>query len=128
MTRKALTLAVAALLLWPAAAWAQVQAVSPPNTRFFSSLSDVPLMRGLSEVPARDADFDKPEGRIVETSAVAGKGIEGTAIAAFYDTVLPQLGWTRTGEGVFIRQNEILTLKIGHENGFAVARFLVAPR
>ena len=127
MTRTARIFAAAALaacLLWPAGVFAQV----PAETQFFSTMSDVPLMDGLTEVPARDAAFDKPEGRIVESSAVADPGVDEKTIAAFYDATLPQLGWTQSGAGMFTRQGEILTLKIDRENGVAVARFLVAPQ
>jgi hypothetical protein len=120
--------ALAACLLWPAGVLAQV----PAQTQFFSTMSDVPLMDGLTEVPARDAAFDKPEGRIVESSAVADPGVDEQAIGAFYDATLPQLGWTRTGPGIFTRPGnnggETLTLKTGRENGTAVARFLIAPQ
>jgi hypothetical protein len=122
--RKILVLTLAAALLWPGAAMAQATA----NTQFFSNMSDVPLMQGLTEVPARDSAFDKPEGRIVESSAVAAGGLDAAAISAFYAATLPQLGWAPSGDNAFTRQGEILTLKTARENGVLVARFLIAPQ
>ncbi len=96
------------------------------ETRFFTTPNDMPLMPGLTELPARGLAFDKPEGRIAEASA-AGKSTPAS-IARFYREVLPQLGWTQAGNGVYTRQGEQLTMTTAVENGLGTVRFTIAPR
>ena len=109
------------LLLLAAPAQAQ-----QAETRFFTMPNDMPLMPGLAELPSRGLAFDKPEGRIAEASA-AGK-VMPDSIARFYGDVLPQLGWTQAGKGVYTRQGEKLTMVTATENGLGTVRFTIAPR
>src|SRR5690606_32279159 len=111
------------VLVLPTAPVAQEPVESPG---FFNDLQDVPLMPGLSEMLDRSLVFDKPEGRIVETTASADTAPE--AIRAFYERTLPQLGWTQVTRESFIRQDEELTMQVAREGGFSVVRFLVEPR
>ncbi len=101
-------------------------AMAQTETRFFSVPNDMPLMPGLSELPARATAFDKPEGRIAEASA-AGR-ISAVEIKKFYETLLPQLGWKRGGGDFYVRQDEQLAMRTGTENGMGVVRFSIAPR
>lgn len=96
------------------------------EVRFFSELSDIPLMPGLYELTEKTVIFDKPEGRIVESSAVSET--ENTInIKEFYDSSLPQLGWIRQGDS-YVRGDEILNLAVGAESGVSVLKITVSPR
>lgn len=102
------------------------------NSRFLSALSDIPLMPGLYELAEETVIFDKPEGRIVESSA-ASETKNINEIKDFYDSALPQLGWTRgtpslEGDLVYFRQDETLRLRIGVRSGVNVIEFMVFPR
>ncbi len=117
-----LTLVLASL---PALAQASFQG----ETRFFTILSDVPMMPGMNEVPGRDMEFDKPEGRIAESTALAQKpDIDGAAVQDFYDRTLPQLGWVKTGPGLFTRQNEQMSVQTSLEQARTRVRLTVSPR
>lgn len=107
-------LAVFALLSGPATA----------ADRFLSHFDDLPLPAGLTEQP-NSVLFEADGGRIIETSA-EGK-VEAAAIRRFYDQSLPQLGWTKSGEGRYVRENESLTIVAGEENGNTIVRFSLAP-
>ena len=92
--------------------------------RYLSHFDDLPLPAGLTEQPD-SVLFEADGGRIIETSA-EGK-VEAAAIRRFYDQSLPQLGWTKSGEGRYVRENESLTIVAGEENGNTIVRFSLAP-
>jgi hypothetical protein len=118
----------AILILMLASLPASAQASFPGETRFFTILSDVPVMPGMNEVPGRDMEFDKPEGRIAESTALAQKtDINGAQVQDFYDRSLPQLGWVKTGPGLFTRQNEQMTVQTSLEQARTRVRLTVSP-
>ncbi len=80
---------------------------SPP--RFVPGLTDVPAMPGLAAAESEPLIFDKPGGRIVQT--LLSGSVPRKAVLAFYDQTLPQLGWRRTAERVFVREGEELRLE-----------------
>lgn len=96
-------------------------------TRFFSAIQDMPVMPGLVELPDQGVMFDKPEGRIVESVAAIQSGSR-EAIRAYYDSVLPQLGWTRLDIDKYMRENEDLQLGFETNEGRQFLRIMVAPR
>lgn len=99
--------------------------------RFFSELSDIPLMPGLFELAEDAVVFDKPEGRIVESAAVS-ETENMNEIREFYDSALPQLGWVRVpapeGAAAYIRQDEALRLRLETRQGVNVVKLMVSPR
>lgn len=96
------------------------------ETRFFSSLEDVPLAPGLVEIPDQTIAFDKPEGRIVEQVARVGL-VSEPSVKAYYESALPQLGWRRTGPLAFARDKESLRLSFESADGARFLRIGVAP-
>ncbi len=93
---------------------------------FFSSLEDIPLMPGLSELPAQGMVFDKPEGRIVEALALTG-GIPHQDILVYYGGTLPQLGWGRVNDSRFFREGEVLEISFSRLAEGDVVRIMVRP-
>jgi hypothetical protein len=93
---------------------------------FLGGVEDLPLMAGLSEVPEARVVFDKPGGRIVEAFAVGEVG--AAEVAAFYGAALPQLGWTRVGEGAFEREGERLAIDVAGDGGGVTVRFSISPQ
>ena len=104
---------------------------------FLRFVEDLPLAPGLVEDQDTITIFDKPNGRIVETSA---SGAQSTAsVVDFYRQTLPQLGWVpiasvaatkitaRTIRLRFSRAREALSLVVGKENGVVVVRYAIAP-
>jgi hypothetical protein len=97
------------------------------ETRFFSLLSDVPLMPGLYEVTKDSMSFDKPEGRIVEATA-ASETQNTNQIRAFYDSTLPQLGWVNKGPNSYARDSEILTLRLETSGSLNIVHLSLSPK
>ncbi|MBT6087728.1 MAG: hypothetical protein HOH22_18580 [Rhodospirillaceae bacterium] len=102
------------LLAWALASTAA--AVTTPSAmaqtaRFLSVIDDLPLMEGLNEDGDAAISFDSPTGRIVE--AFASGPVAADVIAAFYAETLPQLGWRRTSDQLFSRDDEVLKVEIG---------------
>jgi hypothetical protein len=95
--------------------------------KFFRELSDVPLMPGMFELDGSGMVFDKPEGRIVQAAA-AGQGVSEAQIRRFYDQALPQFGWEKSGEAIFMRNNEKLQLDVPVQNGQPVLQITIEPR
>jgi hypothetical protein len=100
-------------------------AATPP--RFFSSMQDVPLVAGLSELADQTVTFDKPEGRIIESVAEIESG-SFDSVKKSYDEALPQLGWNRIAENSYARENEFLHLNFETYDGRNFVRVLVRPR
>lgn len=96
------------------------------TTRFFSSLPDMPLMEGLTELEDQTIIFDKPEGRIVESVALMDHQSPGDVLQYYKDT-LPQLGWARIGDQVYKREQEFLTLTAEAGQGGHFLRLRIAP-
>jgi hypothetical protein len=78
------------------------------NTAYSAVIEDLPLMPGMTEMTDTAIVFDKPGGRLVETSARTDK--KAADVLQFYATALPALGWTASGNGVYTRDLETLTV------------------
>jgi hypothetical protein len=76
---------------------------------FVSDIEDLPLMPGLTEAADGGMVFDTAAGRIVE--AYASGAVTRAQVVEFYAATLPQLGWTRSAETVFRREDETLVLE-----------------
>ncbi len=90
-----------------------VLAAAPAHaTDFLKAIDDVPLVKGLTEMP-EPIVFESDQGRVVRTSAEGQ--VDGALISSFYSASLPALGWKPvTGvEGLaFERENERLTIGV----------------
>ena len=104
------------------------------QAHFFESLYDVPIMKGLEEIPELSLSFDKPDGRISQAGAYA-KNLKKENILAFYDISLDQMGWKHAGIGVYTRKIEKLEISIeemqekaqGKQEGVFFIKFLLKP-
>lgn len=94
---------------------------------FVAGIADLPLMPGLRELPGEGLLFDKPGGRIIEAYA-EGENLARQAVIDFYHQTLPQLGWQRQGNLVFVREAEELKLTLSEEGRRVIVRFDIAPR
>ncbi len=94
---------------------------------FFKNIADVPLMPGLQELDEESLIFDKPEGRIVESTAT-GNTLDPAALWSFYDHLLPSFGWIKTGPGIYVRDGEQLKIEPKQEAGAWQVHVRVTPR
>lgn len=108
-------------------------ALAADSGPFVPGFTDVPVMPGLATAESEPLVFDKPGGRIVQ--AVLSGEVPRQAVLAFYDQTLPQLGWRRTADRVFVREGEELRLEFpkpaGQGTGQKAAtavRFTLTPR
>jgi hypothetical protein len=93
---------------------------------FVAGTEDLPLMPGLDPVRDSGVVFDKPQGRIVEAQA---KGrMTRAAVRSFYETTLPELGWTADGPQSWRREGERLRLDIKGRDGDLRVGFTLSPR
>jgi len=97
-------------------------AQDPAN--FVSVIDDLPLMEPLTEV-GDGIQFSTAQGRIAE--ATAQGRVSQSAVLAFYETTLPQLGWTKVGVGHFMREGETLELVFEPKDNGLRVRFALAP-
>ena len=77
---------------------------------FFESIEDLPLAPGLIEVVEEGVQFDSPVGRIVTAVAVGDARLD--SVRAFYRKALPSLGWLLAPGGTYLRDGEVLTLRL----------------
>ena len=96
------------------------------DVAFFTSLEDVPLMPGLTEIPDETVSFDKPEGRIIESSAMM-QGVNRQQVSLYYKVSLPQFGWGEVQENVFYRGQEYLELSFFRRGDVDYVRIMVRP-
>ena len=92
---------------------------------FLIAIEEVPLMAGLTEEKTPALDFDKPDGRLVETYAYGEVTVEHAA--AFYRAVLPEFGWHIIDGLVFSREGEMLRIDFIPEGRSLVVRFVLSP-
>lgn len=90
-----------------------VLAAAPAHaTDFLKAIDDVPLVKGLTEMP-EPIVFESDQGRVVRTSAEGQ--VDGARISSFYTASLPALGWKPVAgaDGLaFERENERLNIGI----------------
>ena len=94
--------------------------------RFFSEISDLPVMPGLSAVRGVGVVFVKPEGRIV--TILAKGNVARSAVLDYYGAALPQLGWTAAGPGRFRREGELLRLEFVDQPAGVAVKFALSPQ
>lgn len=119
--RHTLLYSLLAFLLFLAPTRAQAE------TAFFDAIQDMPLMEGLIELPDQTIMFDKPQGRIIETTALIEKGTQDEVIA-YYNATLPQLGWTKTTPLAFTRDGEHLQFRFQTLKEEKFFSLIVTPR
>jgi len=93
---------------------------------YSSVIEDLPLMPYMSENNDESIIFDKPDGRIIESIAIVNSTME--KINKFYKNNLPPLGWKYISNSKFIRDNEILTIKITTEKNYQRILFILTPK
>jgi len=93
---------------------------------FFEALYDVPIMNGLEEVKEQAMLFDKPGGRIASVVA-ASKTVTANQITTFYDEALPQLGWKKTAQNQYVRDEDKLVLELVKRPPLTVVHFTLSP-
>ncbi len=104
-----------------------VPGLAADPVRFMQTIEDLPLMPGLDEDAASGINFDSPGGRIVEVYAVGR--VTAAEVTAFYQEVLPQLGWRGDAGGLYIRDAESLRIEAisAEPSGPLSVRFRVQP-
>lgn len=117
-------------LLMVCMAWAgHVRAGESLTGDYIPGLDDVPLAPGLVAEAEPAIQFDKPEGRLVETSATGRQSVAG--INDFYTNTLPQMGWhqDKNHPGRYVRDREMLDVAaIARRDGQSVVTFRLAPK
>ena len=93
--------------------------------RFVDGFEDLPLMPSLTLIPEAAMAFDTVGGRIIVAAAEGQTTMD--AVRAFYAATLPQLGWQRTGDDQWQREDEELTLEALDSRDGLVVRFQLTP-
>ena len=105
----------------PPIAFAQDETAS-----FLAAIEEVPLMAGLTEEETPALDFDKPDGRLVETYAYGEVGAQEAT--DFYRAVMPEFGGQNIDGLVFTREGEMLRIELIPEEHALVVRFVLSPK
>tara|TARA_A100001015_G_scaffold253653_1_gene293979 strand:+ start:1105 stop:1479 length:375 start_codon:yes stop_codon:yes gene_type:complete len=95
------------------------------NISFVDGISDLPLFKSMENVNENLVIFDTNEGRIVRTEIVGRVNL--SEANDFYSTILPNLGWTKTNENQYIRENEVLSVVFLQEKNNILIKFNIAP-
>ena len=96
---------------------------------YVPGLDDVPLAPGLVAGDEPDLTFDKPEGRLVESSATTSQPTKG--IKEFYASTLPQMGWVPEKNGpdedIYRRDQELLSVITRRAHNRTDVTFRLSP-
>ncbi len=95
------------------------------QTGYSSIIDDLPLMKEMTEKPDDTVVFDKPAGRIIEITAETSAAMP--EIRKFYDDTLPPLGWKMSAPLKFIRDNEMLKIRIEQTEETTLVHFTLTP-
>ena len=93
--------------------------------QFFSTLPDIPVMLGLEEIAGETISFDKPQGRIIEISALTSQTPQ--AILRFYKDSLPQFGWVQISQKEFFRKDEYLVFDFSQVEQDGIVKIMIKP-
>lgn len=124
MARIVRTGLIAVLTLCMAVCPAQAQ--KSTESVFFEALYDIPVMPGLEELKDQAMLFDKPDGRIASVVA-ASRRLGRAEITAFYDEVLPQLGWKKTLKNQYVRGGDRLQMDVMEAPPLTAVHFTLSP-
>lgn len=97
--------------------------------RFLPGTEDVPLYQGLTVQANGDEDvvFDTPAGEIVVVEST-GDVRKQSDIRRFYEVTLPALGWEKTGDLTFVRDDQQLEMTIMPKGKTVLVRFEITPK
>jgi hypothetical protein len=93
---------------------------------FVTGFDELPLMRGMTEIPDTDVSFDTTTGRIV--IAFARTSEDPVAIREFYHTTLSQLGWREQTNTAYTREDEVLSFDYLTDGLDTIVRFSLLPQ
>ena len=86
---------------------------APVKASFLEGYEDIPVMRGLRQIPSDTISFGNEETRLVE-AMLTGSKVGFKSVKKFYVDTLPQLGWTYQGQRgnslLFYRDGEALEI------------------
>lgn len=90
---------------------------SAQASSFLEGYEDIPIMRGLQQIPHDNISFGNEESRLIEAILTSSK-VGFKTVQKFYIETLPQLGWKFQGKRadtlIFDRDGE--TLEIAKES------------
>ncbi len=111
-------LIIAALCLITSPSWAQ---------NFFYTLPDIPLMPGLTEAQDRAFSYDKPEGRIMVSTAHLNDSASLSQLQSYYAQSLPAFGWQAIDSFSYMRGSERLDISINKDPAYNTIEFKISP-
>lgn len=118
---------IATLLLGVSVASAQDDFVDLP---LVAGIEGVPLMPGLVELADDTVIFDKPEGRIIDATALGAISLRDAY--TYYHGALIETGWTpllrKVIDGILmVRGGEVLHVRLRREAGETAVHFSLSP-
>ena len=97
-------------------------------TAYFSSIDDLPIPDGMTELADQSLVFDTPAGRIVTAAAEGATTV--AAVRAYYRSALPPLGWAPRPDDdgdSFVREGQTLTIDYAVAGGEVTVRIRLVP-
>ena len=113
------------MVMSPMATGAAAPETPALKPQFSQAIADLPLMPGLSENTDAIVMFDKPNGRVIETTAEGP--IPAPQIRTFYNQALPALGWRARNDQTYHRDGEVLKFTVEDTGPKRRAVFHIRP-
>ena len=93
---------------------------------FVFGLDDIPVFKEMRYVENSNLLFDKIDGRFVSSEMEGSYNKED--IKQFYSSVLPNLGWKKVDENLYLRDGEYLEIKLNSLNSVSKVKFSIYPK
>ena len=98
----------------------------PMSGNFLTTIEDIPVAPGMTELHSEKIIFETVGGRIAEAQVVGRK--TPNTVRAFYRETLPQLGWKRIRNDIYYREDEILSINVTRSGNDTLATFMLKPK
>ena len=103
--------------VWPKAGY-------PEMSDTINFIDDIPVMETMIVEPEFSFSFDSPSGRIIILIATSNE--EKGSIIEFYESVMPQLGWTMAGREYFRGSEKFQVMSSSNQRG-KIWRLSITP-
>ena len=87
---------------------------------------DIPVYHGFMAINDNIMAYDSVSGRIID-AVFYSENVPVRNVQEFYDTTLPQLGWSKQKSQIYERDGEKLKLNIIERSGKTLLKFTIRP-
>jgi hypothetical protein len=93
---------------------------------YVAGTEDMPVYYGFMAQEEKAVSYDTTDGRILDAEFYS-KVVSADDVRKFYNTTLPELGWSMREYQIYERDGEILKLSVLEKGGKTILKFNIRP-